>query len=123
MNVSDGRRGDADGRKSALANMIKLLHLVQDGCISHEVERGLIDVDPSWLREGEEIARRLAGRPEERARRLLQEVFPRPWLREGIRAGTIISSALMRVFLDAVEWEKLREKLRENQKEKQKKQS
>jgi hypothetical protein len=108
MNVSDGRRGSPEDRKGALANTVKLLHYVQDGCTLHRCEEDLIRVplELRWVAEGEALCVRLPEGAKERAEALAGEVYPRPKDREAVRAAVALSSATLKAFLQCVGWQK-----------------
>lgn len=106
MNVSDYRRGAPEDRVGALANTVKLLHYVQDGCVFHDREdrAAAVPVEKRWLAEGEGIAARLSGGARERAEALAWEVYPRVDGRGAVRAAVSLSSAFMKAFLDSAGW-------------------
>jgi len=90
----------ADGRKMGLANMVKTLHYVQDGCIEHYREGNgmLVAIDPEWLVEGERIAEDLMGLTE-RVERLAGIVRTCADEQSAVRTAVVASSAVMGCFL------------------------
>lgn len=90
----------ADGRKMGLANMVKLLHYVQDGCIdhTHEGDGTLVPIDRDWIVEGEGAANFLMGLTE-RVERLAGIVRTCADEQSAVRTAVVASSAVMGCFL------------------------
>ena len=106
MNVSDYRRGSPEDRKGALANTVKLLHYVQDGCIFHRYEEYVdkVPLEMKWVAEGEAFCVRLPEGARKRAEAIFNEIYPRPHVREAVRAAVVLSSTTLKAFLQSVGW-------------------
>ncbi|MEM3432612.1 MAG: hypothetical protein QXI12_05765 [Candidatus Methanomethyliaceae archaeon] len=108
MNVQDAKAGleknDRLLRIASIANMVKLTHLIQDGCVAHDYEAGeIIKVRWEWVKAG--YVREFWGSPEDMFKQVLRQM--NKWnqdLNLAVAKATELSSASMKIFLKCAGW-------------------